>query len=233
MKLIVPRGIGVSRSMVESSAVFRRWSQSVGGGSWSGTITVLRADVWDNIVHGLCVVIQRQGAPWPDQVILRSATVDVQVRVTDGRGEPFVLLVSQWRDSVGQYVLSNSAGGISWGESPTLAALREASEETGLPSELFDRARKEQFRLRQLSDRPVIVSPGVTNELTYFYLAEITMAHADLAYWLKEWGYRTTGLAAEGESIKVLPVPASNAVSTIMFYEPDAKTLLSLKLSGL
>jgi hypothetical protein len=213
------------RRQVEQSKVLSDWKAS-GAGNMPGTVTVNDIDEWGGEIHSLHVTIHRKGDPWPVRSTLRSPTVDVLTFLTDGR-QRHVALVNQYRPAVGMYVLSNVAGGIDWDDSHYSAGRREVREELGLTEGT-------EIRMVMLAPRPVLATPGITNERVYMMGAEIVIAPANYAKAIERLNGRRTGLEAEGERLVVRIVPAAQARQTILAeHYPDAKTLLSLGLAGL
>lgn len=151
-------------------------------------------------------------------VVLRSPTVDVLTVLTDG-GREFVVFVRQFRPAVGDYVISNPAGGIDQGERWRDAAVREVREETGL--ELAPSATRIDFLARGLA------SPGTLNEDVT--LCRITAAFTphELDELLPVLKGRLSGNVHEGEETTVIVVRADMAIGVQGLC---LKTQSSLKL---
>jgi 8-oxo-dGTP pyrophosphatase MutT (NUDIX family) len=137
------------------------------------------------------------------------------------------VFVEQYRTAAGGRVMSNVAGGISWGESPLAAADRELREELALTGPV-------PFTYTLLAPKPLLATPGLTNERVFMVRAELRVASVRLPSVLALLHNKQAGVEAEGESIVTHVVPAQEARRFIL-AQPilDAKTLLSLGLAGL
>ncbi len=205
--------------------VFKDWANRLGT-DWRGEVTINAADIWGEPqqVHMLQVAVAREGSPWPVRITLRSETVDVLVIVTDGT-ERWAVFVEQEREASGGRVFSNAAGGREWSETPREAANRELWEELGLDDTniAFD------AEISLLIPRPVLASPGITNERAYMMRAVLRVLPDNLEAFLEELRGKKTGVTAEGEDITLTLQPADQARDFILAQQdPDAKTLLSL-----
>lgn len=232
MKIKIGAGVPLSLKELMEVPVFRDWANKLGSG-WRGEVTINGADIWGEPkqVHMLQMTVAPEGSPWPVSITLRSETVDVLVIVTDGV-EHHVVFVEQKRDAVGgRRVISNVAGGWDRSEETVVAAAnRELWEELGLS----DTNIKFGLELYSLIPRPVLASPGITNEQVYMTRAVISVSPRDLKKFLEELSGKKTGLAVEGEDITLIIQPADQARNFIT-RQPylDAKTLLSLVYAGL
>jgi 8-oxo-dGTP pyrophosphatase MutT (NUDIX family) len=210
--------------------LFRDWADRLGA-EWRGEVVINAADIWGEPeqVHMLQMTVAREGSPWPVRITLRSETVDVLVIVTDGTRQ-WVVFVEQEREAAGGRVFSNAAGGREWSEDPNEAANRELWEELGLDDTDIEFG----VELALLVPRPVLASPGITNERVYMLKAVIQVApeHADA--FLQELRGKRTGVTAEGEDLTLTVQPAGDARSFVLGQlDPDGKTLLSLACAGL
>lgn len=230
MKISIGAGVPLSASQVVAAPVFKDWVNRLGA-DWRGEVTINAADMWGKPkqVHMLQMTVARKGSPWPIAVTLRSETVDVLAIVTDG-AERWVVFVEQERDAIGGRVFSNVAGGREWSETADEAASRELWEELGL-----DRTNiKFDVKLSLLIPRPVLASPGITNERVHMMQAVIRVSPRDLQTFLEELRGKKTGVTAEGEDLALTVQLAKRARGFILNQpNPDAKTLLSLAYAGL
>ncbi len=223
----VKRGPGVKTPVdrIMSSRPFIDWENMIGRNA-RGEIEVLDVDEYGGEIHSLVVKITPHGAPWPIRTILRSPTVDALTILTDGRHH-HVVLVEQYRPSVGLTVLSNPAGGMGWSEHHYSAARREVREELGL-------SEATQIDCSLLRRRPMLATPGLTNERVFMVRAVIRVARKDLGAAVKQLQGKKTGVEAEGERIVVRVWPMGEARQRVEQEDfPDAKTLLSFSLAGI
>lgn len=230
VRINVGAGVSLSPQKVEQTPVFRDWASRLGV-DWDGVVTIIAADIWGEPkqVHMLQMTVARSGSPWPVRVTLRSETVDVLAIVTDGVRRQ-VVFVEQERDASGCRVFSNAAGGREWSETADEAANRELWEELGLS----DTNIKFDVELSLLVPRPVLASPGITNERVHMMQAVIRVVPEDFEAFLEELRGKKTGVTAEGEDLTLIIQPADQARSFISNQpDPDAKTLLSLAVAGL
>lgn len=230
MKISIGAGVSMTAQEVVKTPVFKDWASRLDA-DWRGEVTINAADIWGEPkqVHMLQMTVARQGKPWPIRITLRSQTVDVLVVVTD-RITQWVVFVEQERDATGGKVFSNAAGGREWSETAGHAANRELWEELGLNS--ISTPFGVNFSL--LIPRPVLASPGITNERVYMIQATIDVLPQDLKRFLGELRNKRTGVTAEGEDLKLTVLPANQARKFILQQpNPDAKTLLSLAYARL
>ncbi|ACV62551.1 NUDIX hydrolase [Desulfofarcimen acetoxidans DSM 771] len=117
-----------------------------------------------------------------------------------------VLLVRQFRYSVGEVMLELPAGGLKRGEEPLICAKRELKEETGWEAEEW----------RELPS--FFTTPGFTNEKMYLFLARnLTYTGQDLD---------------EDEFIQVISVPLQNTLDMVRRGEiRDAKSIVGILLA--
>ena len=114
-----------------------------------------------------------------------------------------VLMEYQYRYPVNRYIYELPAGGIEKGESAAVAAARELEEETGYKA----------GRLRRMFK--VIESPGITNTIFTFYLAEGL--------------YKGSRKLDDGEKIKPRKVKLKDAIRMINDGRiDDGKTVLGI-----
>lgn len=228
MKIAVESSVKAGYRHVRDSPVFQDFLRRLGS-TWEGAVTVFNTDFWKGSVHTLQVTVAGKGKPWPDLYTLRGPTVDVLVLITDGRRR-YVALVEQYRAAAGGRVLSNVAGGIDQGEGVMQAAERELHEELGLKKGL-------PISYELLLRKPVLASPGITNERAHMVRATITLKPAQLMPFVRSLKNKRTGVAAEGEEIitRLIAVVAANEARDFIKRraQPDAKTLLSFALAGL
>lgn len=230
MKINIGAGVPLSPREVAEVPVFKDWMNRLSA-DWHGEVTISAADIWGEPkqVHMLQMTVARQGSPWPVRITLRSETVDALVIVTDGTRQR-VVFVEQERDAAGGRVFSNAAGGREWSETVDEAANRELWEELGLS----DTDIEFKVDLSLLIPRPVLASPGITNERVYMIRAVIYVAPEDFEAFLAELRGKKTGVTAEGEDLTLTVQFADQARSFIVGQsDPDAKTLLSLAYAGL
>ncbi len=223
MKIIVSGNVPLSAQAVKDAPVFRDWAARLDS-DWRGSVTINVAGVWGGEVQMLQMSVAREGKPWPEQITLRSETVDVLTVVTDGN-QSWVVFVEQEREAAGGRVYSNPAGGREWSETAAAASHRELREELGLESTdiRFD------VELSELFAGTVLATPGITNERVYMMKATIWARPGDLDAFLEELRGKKTGVTAEGEDITLTVVPAQQAREFIFSQSQlDAKTLLSL-----
>lgn len=230
MKINIGAGVPLSPQEVVEVPVFKDWTNRLSA-DWNGEVTINAADIWGEPkqVHMLQMTVAREGSPWPVRITLRSETVDVLVVVTDGI-KRHAVFVEQERDASGGRVISNAAGGREWSETADEAANRELWEELGLS----DTNIKFGVELSLLIPRPVLASPGITNERVYMMRAVIQVLPRHFEAFLSEMRGKKTGVTAEGEDLTLIVQPASKARGFILDQsDPDAKTLLSLAYAGL
>lgn len=228
MRINIGDGVSLSPQQVAEVPAFKDWASRLDP-TWRGEVTVTAVDAWDGAVHMLQLTIAREGNPWPTKVTLRSETVDVLTIVTDGT-QTWIVFVEQERDAASGRVFSNPAGGREWSEAVYRAAERELWEELGLASATA------QFHvsLSFLVTRPVLATPGITNERVHMMEAVIKVASQDLEAFLEELRGKSTGVTAEGEDLTLSVIPADQARRFIEGQpDPDAKTLLALLYAGL
>lgn len=79
-----------------------------------------------------------------------------------------VFLVKQYRPGAGKEIYEIPAGLIEEKEEPKLACFREIEEETGY--------RRSDYKVLYESPKPLLVSPGYTEEALYFYVFQL---HSD------------------------------------------------------
>lgn len=228
MKVHFSDGVSVSPQEVIEAPVFRDWCRRLPP-AWRGDVTVAAVDAWGGEVHMIQLTVAREGSPWPVKLMLRSETVDILALVTDDT-QQWVVFVEQEREAAGNRVFSNPAGGREWSETADEAANRELREELGLDDVRINF----QVSLSHLVRRPVLATPGITNERVYMLQAVLKVAPQDLQEFLEELRDKKTGVTAEGEELTLCVVPASQACDFIeRQQDPDAKTLLALKYAGL
>lgn len=230
MKINIGAGVSLSPQEVVEVPVFKDWVNRLSV-DWRGEVTINAADIWGEPkqVHMLQMTVTREGSPWPVRITLRSETVDVLVIATDGV-KRHVVFVEQERDASGGRVFSNAAGGREWSETVDEAANRELWEELGLSGTGI----KFGVELSLLIPRPVLASPGITNERVYMMKAVISVLPHHFDAFLEELRGKKTGVTAEGEDLTLTVQLADQARSFILEQsDPDAKTLLSLAYAGL
>ncbi len=155
------------------------------------------------IYHGKIINLRCDDALLPDgkpckrEIIEHSGGAAV-VCVKNG----CILLVRQYRYAYGEEVWEIPAGKLNAGENPSLAAMRELEEETGLRAEV-----KHLYT--------VYPTPGYTDEKIYIYLAEnICDGKQNLD---------------EGEFLTVSWIPLNRAYEMLAKGEiKDAKTVIAL-----
>jgi ADP-ribose pyrophosphatase len=114
------------------------------------------------VYDGRIVSLRRDTIRWPDgslhdrEVVEHKGAVAIVALI---RAE-IVVMVSQYRHAVGEWLLEIPAGTIEEGEDPEWCAARELEEETGYVAE----------RMRRLF--AIYTSPGFCNEVLHVYLAE-------------------------------------------------------------
>ncbi len=113
---------------------------------YQGRVITLRKDVYQN----------PEGKPYTRFVLEHDPAVVIVPVLDDGR----VVLVHQYRHSVGKYLYEFPAGLIDLNEDPEVAAHRELAEETGYRA----------ASMRRLTGG--FPAPGFCDEYLHFYLAE-------------------------------------------------------------
>jgi len=227
MDIFVAPEVWYDTEQIRESVIFSNWSKRLPD-NWQGSVTILDVG-WGGEIHVISMEVRHSGTPHPVKVLLRSATVDVLMRIKSPRTD-HVVFVKQLREAVPGMVLSNVAGGIDGNEEPEQAAKREASEELNLS----DISADYELELTRLVNAPLLASPGIINEEVHFFMATLTVSLADIAELLESLEDKRTGLTAEGEDLHLAVVKASEAKEFILSQpHPCAKTLLSLLAAGL
>jgi ADP-ribose pyrophosphatase len=144
------------------------------------------------IFHGRIITVKEDRVELPDgrastrEVVLHPGAVAILPLDETGN----IVMVRQFRYTVGEVLLEAPAGKLEPGEDPLTCAARELAEETGLAAQ----------RLTCLTR--FYTSPGFSNELIHLFLAEgLTQAKA--------------GTADDEEFIEVVRVPLPEAVAMV------------------
>lgn len=225
--IIVAREVWYDAEQIRKSAIFTNWSKRLPD-NWQGSVKILDVG-WGGEIHVISMEVRHASKRWPVKVLLRSATVDVLIRIKSPRTD-HVVFVAQEREAVPGLVLSNVAGGIDGNEEPEQAARREASEELNLSDISVDY----ELELTRLVSAPLLASPGIINEEVHFFMATLTVALADIGEILESLEGKRTGISAEGEDLLLKVMFSSEAKEFILSQpNPCAKTLLSLMAAGL
>lgn len=227
MDITVAQGVEYTAEQISESAIFTNWSKRLPDG-WQGSVKILDVG-WGSNIRVITMEVVHSSIPHPVKVNLRSATVDVLVRIRSPRTD-HVVFVKQMREAVPGVVVSNVAGGIDSGETPEEAAKRELTEELGLDDISLE---KYTLEITRLDDDPWFASPGIINEEVYFMCATLTVKLSDVDEVLEMLEGKRTGVDAEGEDLTLLTIHASEARSTIKGSSNRClKTLTSLQLAA-
>lgn len=223
MRLTVNQEIGLGHEEVRAWPLFAGWEPKQHPKS---ELEVVAADFDKKTrqIYRLQVAQHTPGKKWPAHFILCAPTVDVLTVLSDTAGNKCVVFVEQFREAVGERVISNPAGFIDEGETPEDAALREAEEELGYPGLKYALA---------LLEESVWASPGLTSEETHFFLAKVEMSTTEFARLTKKLQGKATGIAKEGESIIVHVVPVPELPEFARKHLKDGKTRHALRCAGL
>lgn len=144
------------------------------------------------IFRGRIITVKEDSVKLPDgrtstrEVVLHPGAV--AIIPVDAAGN--IVLIRQYRYTVGEVLLETPAGKLEPGEDPDACAVRELAEETGLKAE----------RLTLIGR--FYTSPGFSSELIHLYLAEGLTA-------------TTATTADDEESIEVVRVPLSEALALV------------------
>lgn len=232
MKVTIGPGVTLSAKEIEESYLFQDWRRRDLASVVE--VVVTHAQVWADTVQNMQMLVVSSDHPWPQTTVLRSETVDVLTQITDGTRN-WLVFVSQHRVASGCRVVSNPAGGRNWTEGPIEAGLREVREELGL--DLPEANDQEESPLNVVIEamlpQPLLVSPGYINERVYMLRATITVDPNNVDEFVKSLHGKFTGVEAEGEAIVLAVIPVEQAWQVACAQDPDAKTLLSLKLAGI
>lgn len=135
--------------------------------------------------------VDNAGEPLLPTALLRGDFVAVLVSlVARETNDRYLLLVNQRRVAHGGMMLEHPAGMCDSETDPTVVALKELEEETGLTAN--------RDELVYLNPRkPYYSSPGLLDEAGHFFYLERTVPLADI----QDLQGRTTGAADEGERI--------------------------------
>jgi 8-oxo-dGTP pyrophosphatase MutT (NUDIX family) len=222
MRIILGSNVEVRTGELEASEVFAKWRDSLDMPvdsvkvhavyAWGGSIRMVHMSAWVGLHE--------------NAVFLRGSTVDMLTILSDGSKRDLVL-VDQPRVAVGQIVRSNPSGMVDSGELPTVAALRELTEELGVTLN-WQRAESLNEWLFG-ADLPMVVSPGGTDEDVMCYVAEALVTPDSLERLRDKVG----GL--EGERLTVRLKPLTDDPFEVLPHlligsgeRPDAKATLSL-----
>jgi len=220
MKFHVHADTRLSDEQIRQSTLFLSWltEQRVP----VAEVMVNGVGYWDNDVQMLQLAVKVEGGKWWEYFQLRLPTVDVLTMVTDGTRRR-VVFVRQYRPALGQWILSNPAGGIDRGETPEDAGVREVREELGLDESV-------DITISRLIDAPCAATPGGINEQVLFMFAVIHLTPGGFDKLIQDLEGKQAGLAAEGEEVAVVTADYSDALTWVTQGEeiPDAKTILSL-----
>lgn len=124
----------------------------------------------------------------------------------EATGQPFVVLIRQYRYAAGGFVWEVPAGKLDPGESPERCAGRELEEETGYRA----------VRLVRLG--AIHTTPGFTDEIIHLFIAKGLV--------------RGESQPGEHEFIELHEIPLAHAIAMIVEGEiTDAKTICALMLA--
>jgi ADP-ribose pyrophosphatase len=143
------------------------------------------------------------GTPWRSRHLVRHPGAVIIAPLLDVGGHPGVVLIRNWRVSVGGWLWELPAGTLGPGEDPAIAAARELGEETGFQAATITPVTR--FH----------TSPGLSDELMHAYTAS---------------GLSPGPQRLEpDEHVTVHPLPAYEAMSMIRLGQiTDAKSILVL-----
>ena len=210
---------------IRGSTLFRRWEERVSRVDIDEA-RVLATYAWNGEIRMVQMEVEYGG--FNNAVLLRGGTVNILTVVTDGVRR-CVVHADQYRLPVGQVVRSNPSG-MTDGEPPAVAALREVAEEVGADIRWGPVVSMHKVVLG--TDAPLLVSPGASDEEVTFLVVEGQTSPGGL----DALTGRFTGVAEEGERIRlhtswiirsVLGNPLK-ALTEPHLGRPDAKALLSL-----
>jgi ADP-ribose pyrophosphatase len=150
-----------------------------------------------------------EGAPFQRDVVRSPGAVGVVPLLFDAEGNPFVVLVRQWRPAFEREIWEIPAGMRDVpGEPPDVTGARELEEEVGY----------RPGRLALLAE--MVPSPGLTDAVTHIYVAtDLSPVHRQLH-------------GPEEEHSTMAQVPFEEAIAMVERGDiADAKTCLGLLLS--
>lgn len=162
------------------------------------TKTVYKGRVFDVIESN----IQEEDSKYVREVITHNGSAVIVPVIGDS-----VILVQQYRQAAGKYLLELPAGSVEDYETPLECAFREVEEEIGMKATSMEKLTE------------FYVSPGFLTEKMYLYLAtELTESEQNLD---------------EDENISIVKMSFDEAFEKIRNNEiDDAKTMLGLIFAG-
>ncbi len=227
---------GVNVDAVLRSRLFRQWINQFSQTGPNTNLTGVRikgAFSWGEpkeikMLQVAVTTLGQNGREVLTAGILRDPTVDILTVLDDGSG-PHVAFVRQSRTlAAHDWVLSNPAGIIDSSDaSPIAAAIRERGEELRGTDGIKWGPVINLTEAATGSTRPALVSPGMTNEVTWYMAAEGVVTPAQLAELRRQSG----GLDIENEKTEPVVVPLEDALITLpQCGLVDGKTLCSVSL---
>ncbi|MDQ7815222.1 MAG: NUDIX domain-containing protein [Patescibacteria group bacterium] len=196
---------GIDLVEVISSPRFKQWAERLDSGMVVRHVHVKAADTFGGriaFIHLRLNVLDPKGGDLVRFLFLRGNSVALlAVFICEGR--EFVALIVQPREAEGDVECKEVVGGMcdKGSDYPTVAA-RELQEELGIqvrPEELVDMTE----RMAKIKRSGLFPSPGACDEAVRFFLFRREVEREEL----EALQGKATGLAHEGEHLKVRIVP--------------------------
>ncbi|HEU5187000.1 MAG TPA: hypothetical protein VFT87_00700 [Candidatus Saccharimonadales bacterium] len=224
MRVIVTPQAGMSVQAVRDSSLFKRWATGQTLDSPVRLVTIYRANIWKGVLYQLLCEAVTENTDRPHLFVLRLPTVKVLACITDGYSR-WVPFIEQDRVPTGHTVFGVLEGTQHEGETPEKTAHDEVYEELGLTG---------PFEIAFTILHSTYAAPSSTNDETSFVLATIRVSERELGPLVASLQGKSTGIAANGEALKVTVVPWHEARGVYQRHPyRDGKTNQILNLVGL
>lgn len=221
----VPKSITLGKQTLEQFSPWKNWITKLEGNLKNNpnfqfnNVEIQSVDYFGNNKLGFLKfkseVIHPNGKQLPGIVVLRggSVTMLVQIKCKESN-ERYVILTSQPRVAAGQLTLHELPAGMIDDGTFRGAAAREIEEECGI--------KISEDELTELSDEPILISPGLLDETMSIFTCTKEMSQSEI----NELEGKLTGNPEESEAIALKIVKFDE----LMDYQKDAKLLLALAL---